>query len=445
MKGKNSQQEFEGNGINMKKTNVLVFPGGTVGALEVYGSLCSDKRVEVYGASSAADRGQAVFPKEKYIVGDYHISSPGFNDAFGELLAKYAIDLVIPTHDSVVLYLSQRKALFNAKILCAEASAAAVCREKRKQYDVFSDCPFCPAVFKRTESNLSYPVFIKPNISEGGRGAGIAHNETELKYALGAGNYDYLICEYLPDSEITVDCFTDRKGNLLFTGPRTRERVSDGIAFRSEGIPLTGEIQEIAVEINKRLSMRYAWFFQLKQDQNGKYKLMEISARPSSTMALYRQLGVNFALLSVLDAMGHDLKILCSELPIRLNRCYYNRYDIGLEYTDVYIDFDDTIIVDGRVNCLAMSFLYKALNENKGLHLITQHAFDIYASMGKYRIDKNIFDSIIVLDENDKKSGHIKGEKAIFIDDCFANRDEVRQKLGIPVFDVDAIEVLMYS
>ena len=48
-----------------------------------------------------------------------------------------------------------------------------------------------------------------------------------------------------------------------------------------------------------------------------------------------------------------------------------------------------------------------------------------------------------MLKPKENKEDYIKKEKAIFIDNMYAERKSVITKLGIPVFDVDAIEVLL--
>ena len=50
---------------------------------------------------------------------------------------------------------------------------------------------------------------------------------------------------------------------------------------------------------------------------------------------------------------------------------------------------------------------------------------------------------IIILKMEDKKSDYIVGIPAIFIDDAFAERNEVTKNKGIPVFDVDMVEALI--
>ena len=87
-------------------------------------------------------------------------------------------------------------------------------------------------------------------------------------------------------------------------GARSRDRIQMGIAFRSTRVPATDEIYQMAKILNGRLSFLGAWYFQVKEDKEGQYKLLEISCRQSGTMTLYRHLGINFPMLGVFELMG---------------------------------------------------------------------------------------------------------------------------------------------
>ncbi|WP_438451101.1 ATP-grasp domain-containing protein, partial [Listeria monocytogenes] len=81
---------------------------------------------------------------------------------------------------------------------------------------------------------------------------------------------------------------TDRSRRLLWIGPRTRERVKAGISMRSRLLPQSPRITEIAHQINDGMPLRGPWFFQLKRDRHGAWKLLEISCRVAGTMAAQR-------------------------------------------------------------------------------------------------------------------------------------------------------------
>ena len=425
-----------------RKINVLIFPAGAENALEIFYSLRFNIHLNVFGASGKTDHAKFIYPPDRYIEGNFYISSASFLHDFNALIEQYDIDIVIPTHDTISLYMAENRDGINAKIIVPDHQTALNCREKKRTYDLFAEYDFCPTIYKKLEEIRDFPVFLKPDRGEGSKGTFLAQTMDEV-LAKTAAKPDLLICEYLPGKELTVDCFTNKRRELLFIGPRTRERVQIGISFHSESVELTDEIREIANTINEKLEFRGAWFFQLKLDKNYRYKLLEISARQAGTMALYRQVGVNFALLSIFDAMDMDVTILKNQLDIQLDRCLHNRYFINYEYENVYIDFDDTVIVEGKVNDLLMQFLYQAANAGKKLYLITKHDLNITDTLRAYKIAESLFDEIFRLSSLENKCDFINPEKAIFIDNHFPERKRVSEAFGIPVFDVDAIECLI--
>jgi hypothetical protein len=58
-------------------------------------------------------------------------------------------------------------------------------------------------------------------------------------------------------------------------------------------------------------------------------------------------------------------------------------------------------------------------------------------------IAESLFERIIHISDSESKWQFISPSDAIFIDNYWFDRREVKEKLGIPVFDVDAIECLL--
>jgi carbamoyl-phosphate synthase large subunit len=254
-----------------------------------------------------------------------------------------------------------------------------------------------------------------------------------------------VICEYLPGPEYSIDCFSDRHGKLLFVGPRSRERVRMGTSMHSE-IPcgeIKQELSTIALKINNAISMRGAWFFQVKADITGKFKLLEIESRIAGTMALNRVLGVNFPLLSVYDHFEIDVRVSFVETPVIIDRSLTNRYLHNIDYDTVYIDLDDTIIIKNKINLQVIHFIFQCINSKKSIVLLTKSTTEnLYEFLNSWKIYK-LFDEIILLDENDLKSNYIKDKNSIFIDDSYSQRMEVSRKHGILTFDPSMVEVLI--
>jgi hypothetical protein len=89
-----------------------------------------------------------------------------------------------------------------------------------------------------------------------------------------------------------------------------------------------------------------------------------------------------------------------------------------------------------------MRFLFDCINKNKKIILITRHAGDLGESLQKHRIS-GLFHEIIHLKNGEKKSDAIPKHDTIFIDDSFAERNDVVQSCGIPVFSPDMVADLM--
>ena len=188
-----------------------------------------------------------------------------------------------------------------------------------------------------------------------------------------------------------------------------------------------------------------SWFFQVKENEERELKLMEFSVRQAGTMTFFRQLGVNFAALSLFDSMGYDVTVLFNDYDLILDRSLKNNFRLNYEYNTLYIDFDDTLIVDSKVNTTLIKLIYQSINQTKKIVLLTKHAYDLEESLLKYRISKELFDEIIILEPSKSKADYITEPESVFIDNYFPERLSVREKCNIPVFDVDAIECLINS
>ena len=424
----------------MTKTNVLIFPCGAENALVVHHALKYNVNFKVFGASSNKGHGRHVF--KNYIGGVPFIQDERFIEAFNQVLIKNKIDIIFPTHDTVSLFLAENREKISAKIAVPEAETAKICRDKSQIYNLFKNYSFCPQIYD-WNAPLSFPVFVKPKIGEGSKRTTLIGSEEELS-PYKKKQIEFLLVEFLPGDEITVDCFTDRHGKLRFSGPRTRSRIFGGISVQSRTLSLTDEIKTIADAINAELKLRGLWFFQLKKDKIGRFKLLEISVRTSSTMILYSSLGVNFHLLTAYDLLGIDVEILKNDYKAEVDRGLTNKFALSIEFDTVYIDFDDTITQNNEVNEFVLMFLYQLVKKKKKVILLTRHEFDIFETLDKLMIDKRLFNEIKTLENHQLKSEAIeKTKNSIFIDNAYQERLEVKKRLNIPVFDVDAIQSLI--
>ena len=423
-----------------KQTNVLVYPCGAESALEIHLALKDVMNIRLVGASGKEDHGRMVY--QNYYGNFPVITDSNFIDDLNALIEKESIDIILPTHDTVLLFLAKNDDKIKTKLAIAGLKQAEICRSKKLIYSLFKDFDFCPTVYPTKNDIPSFPVYAKLDEGQGSKGAFIVKEMSQLDNLEDIENF--VITEFLPGEELTIDCFTDRHGRLQFVGPRIRKRVFDGVCVNSVTVEATEEIKNIGQIVSDKIGIRGSWYFQLKRDINGKYKLLEASIKVAGNMNVFRGLGVNFPLLMVYDYLDFDVEVFSNDYVLEVDRSLNSRYNAYFEYNTIYIDFDDTITKNGKVNPNTMMFLYQQKLKNKTIKLITKHQQDLTKTLNDLAIHQGIFDEIIHIQMNDDKSKYIKEtEKVIFVDNAYGERAKVKKQLNIPVFDVDALGTLI--
>jgi len=424
---------------SFRKT-VLVFPCGSEIGLEIHRALRFSRHFELIGASSThSNHGRYVF--DRYIDGLPFVSSPGFVDALNCVIDEQAVDFVFPAHDQVVLALAEQACRLRAQYVGSPVVTCRICRSKRATYEYFSGRIRVPRLFGPDIPAAIYPVFLKPDVGQGSKGVHTAYTQEEVSFYTDRDRA-LLVLEHIPGQEYTVDCLTDRFRRLVFVGARERIRVSNGISV--DTAPVVGEeYRTMAKAINSTLHLRGAWFFQAKRATGGELTLLEIGPRVSGSMALYRNLGINYEALTLFDLMNKEIEILQNRYSIRMDRALTNRFCLELQYENVYIDLDDSIIDNGRVNPLVVAFLYQCRNRGIRLHLVSRHLGELRATLRCFALEQ-LFDTVAQVPPESCKSEYISEPGAIFVDDSFAERKAVHARLGIPTFAIDAVESLIH-
>lgn len=418
----------------MKKT-ILVFPCGSEVALEIFRSLEYSTHFSLIGGNSVDDHGKFVF--KDYIGNIPFIDEPNFIQSFKMLVEIRKIDAVYPAMDSVINILKKNENEIGCKVIASPTKTTEICLSKRKTYSFFKNILNTPHQYNSLDEVEEYPIFLKPEIGYGSKGCLKAHSKEESIIHINKFPSS-LILEYLPGKEYTVDCFTNFKRDLLFVGPRERKRVSNGISVNTKTMPLEERFQKLAKSINDNIRLDGAWFFQVKERDNGELVLMEIASRLGGSSAVYRAKGVNFASLSLYNAFKIPVSILLNDYEVELDRALNNVIKIDYEFDHVYVDFDDTILINERVNEGLVGKLFGYLNVGKKIILITKHDGGLQEILTKYRLSE-LFDEIIHLNRNEEKWKFIKHLDSIYIDDSFQERRDVFNHLNVPVFSTDVL------
>lgn len=423
-----------------KPINVLIFPGGMENGIEICKSLRYCKEVILFSASdSSINHANYLYSDNKIVK---NINDEGFIKDMNRIIDECQIDLIYPANSLVIDYLNKYRSDINTDILLPKSYILDITRSKRKTINHLKNILNVPFIYDDIKQIESYPIFVKPDQGYGSQGTYTAYSEKDIENV----NFETMIVqEYLPGDEYTIDCFSDKDGNLMFSGGRKRSRIRMATSMHAESVnsDLEKIFEDMAKAILGKIKIIGAWFFQVKEDNNKILKLLEIDVRIAGTMCFNRCMGVNFPLLSIFQHFSRDVKIMTNTFKMSLDRCLHNRYLIEYEYDTVYIDLDDTIILRDKINVQMISFLYQCINKNVKIVLISKN---LQIDKVKYLKDKKIFqlfDEIIWLEESDFKYRYMKKEKSIYIDDSFSQRLDVGNFIGIPTFDTSMVEALI--
>ncbi len=421
---------------------VLVFPGGSEIGLEINQALRDCKEISLYSAGSAASN------HAPYVY-RHHIELPsiyehGWIDALNRVIDENHIDVVLPAYDDIVLALARHAGSIGARIVTSPLRTCEVSRSKRATYQLLAEVVPVPRILNEIAAEPDFPVFVKPDIGQGSQGAALVQTAEHLSIIQDQYRHlgrELVVMEYLSGPEFTVDCFSHRGQGLLYCAGRERVRVRNGISVASRFVD-NPVFLEYATAIAAELEFHGGWFFQLKQDRAGELKLLEVAPRIAGTMALSRAKGVNLPLLSIYEAFGMPLKVSPTDVEIEIDRALVNRFRSSVTFKTLYIDLDDTIIVNNRLNLTAMRLIFQCINENKRIVLLTRHRGDLHATLDKFRL-AGLFDDAVQLDAETPKSDYVLDTSSIFVDDSFYERQRVSERHGIPTFDCSMIEMLL--
>lgn len=421
---------------------ILVFPCGSEVALEIYRSMSQSIHFELVGASSVDDHGRFVF--ENYIGGVPFHTDPNFIEVLKKIVAEESIDGIFPAMDSVAKTIAKNESELGCVVIGSPPSVTSLCASKVETYQKLESVVSCPKWTVDISEVNEFPVFIKPVEGYGSRNTLCARNRSSAEAHVSSNPLiPFVFCENLPGEEYTIDCFSNSDGELLFHGARKRARISNGISVSTMQADTHLKVFEKAAKgINSMLRPRGAWFFQMKEASDGRPKLLEVAARLGGSSSYFRAKGINFALLTAFDAFGASVDVEVNDYTLELDRALGSKYKANLDYDTVYVDFDDCLVIGGKVNVMLVGYIYQAVNNGKKVVLITRHDGVIGESLKKYRLD-NVFDEVVHILDGAPKGNFIDGDKSIFIDDSFSERISVKKELGIPVFSPDMIEVLL--
>jgi carbamoyl-phosphate synthase large subunit len=238
-------------------------------------------------------------------------AAPEFAEALLARCLKMGADVVIPTVDSELRPLAAARAAFaraGVQLMLAPERALALTLDK------LALARACAAVVRvpRTEplsgdvspDSWTYPVIVKPRSGSGSRDITAVMSAEELKNL--APSADFIVQEYLPGEEYSIDVLADNDGRVVAGVPRVRARVDSGVSVAGRTLH-DRELEQFGAAVATAVGLTFIANVQVRRDVAGRPALLEVNPRAPGSLSLTVASGVDMPRMA-LDAMrGHPL------------------------------------------------------------------------------------------------------------------------------------------
>jgi carbamoyl-phosphate synthase large subunit len=221
---------------------------------------------------------------------------------------RWAIDLLIPTVDVEFLPLAEARDTFEAlgiKMALPPLECLRLCRDKHalltRMAPLVPTPASVPLTFASAAAASGFPAFVKPRMGAGSRGASVIEKLSDLNAFPQDGSY--LLQEFLPGAEYSVDVYVRRDGEVAAAVPRERMKTDSGVAVTARTVHLP-ELVEVACRAARAAGVRYVANIQFKCAADGVLKLLEINPRFPGTLPLTKQAGVDIPAMLIADILG---------------------------------------------------------------------------------------------------------------------------------------------
>ncbi len=295
----------------------------------------------------------------KYLYGNFYqipkANDPEFIPSLRSICLKENIQVIMPLVTRELFPLSAHKDEFRTigvHVLVSDELVLNIANDKGRLYQHLEQFNIKVPKYKliqrldELESALDYldypnkKVCFKPTVSNGSRGFRILDpaideyhllfnekpNSTymsvaKLKELIQQYKFpELLISEYLPGLEFSVDCLANN-GEPIVIVPRSRIKMKEGISTEGEFI-YNKEIISYCTDIIKSLHLHGNIGIQVKQSEEGDYKILEINPRVQGTIVAGLGAGINLPALAVKQALQlpieeHELQVIWNTRFIR--------------------------------------------------------------------------------------------------------------------------------
>ena len=292
--------------LPLRSVRVMITGVGGPAAVSVMKSLGADASVSLIAADMDPwAAGLYLVPPEARTLVPAG-TDPRYADATLARCAAMGVDVLIPTCDAELRPLGKARDEFRRagiELLLAPDSALEVCLDKLALAERCAGHLPVPRTERLDKiadpESWTYPVMIKPRSGSGSRGISVAASSEELLRL--EPSPDFLVQDYLPGEEYSVDVLADVTGHVVAAVPRVRERVDSGVSVAGRTVH-DAELERLGAGVAAATGLTYVANVQFRRDTGGRPALLEVNPRFPGAMPLTVASGVDMPLMA-LDAL----------------------------------------------------------------------------------------------------------------------------------------------
>jgi carbamoyl-phosphate synthase large subunit len=301
-----SPGETHGNGLR-----VLVTGAGGPAAIAVMASLRSDPAVRLLAADM-----------DEWAAGLYLVPpacrtiipaglAPDFAERLLSRCLELGVEVVIPTVDSELRPLAAARtqfALAGVQLLLAPDRALDLSLDKLALARACSGVVRVPRTESLSEEtdpdSWTYPIIVKPRTGSGSRDITVVLSAPELK--LIEPSADFIVQEYLPGAEYSIDILSDTRGRVVAGVPRVRARVDSGVSVAGRTLH-DCELERFGATVATELGLTYIANVQVRRDHADRPALLEVNPRAPGSLPLTVASGVDMPKMALDALLGRGL------------------------------------------------------------------------------------------------------------------------------------------
>ncbi|PRZ44034.1 carbamoyl-phosphate synthase large subunit [Antricoccus suffuscus] len=298
--------------MSQHQSTVLVTGAGGAAAVTLIRALTPMYRVIAGDIDPYAVGLYLVPPEDRVLLrrGD----DPDFVPALLQEARTHGADLVIPTVDVELADVSAAADTFAAhgiRLLVETVATLECCLDKWQLMQRCASVVRVPTTMllecdttDHAMSTLGRPFIVKPRAGAGGRGFAVIDGPEALGETPRDGSY--IMQEYLPGEEFSIDVLGRPDGHIVSAVPRRRDKVDSGIAVAGRTVHDPSLIA-FGRSVAEAIGVVGVVNVQARRAVDGTPALLEVNPRFPGTMALTMAAGVDMPTLAVAAAYGERI------------------------------------------------------------------------------------------------------------------------------------------